>query len=110
MSRSPVLPERIGRLAGPLPEPGRLGDAGSYPSRPPSPAATASSSATASAPIFAVWGDRGPWVVFAPNYQIVHMQYLKATVPYLARHYRVVTMDLRGAGRSTGRWRAPPTA
>jgi pimeloyl-ACP methyl ester carboxylesterase/predicted glycosyltransferase len=100
MSRSPVLPERIGRLAGPLPEPGRLSDAGSYPFETAQPSSDGFIERDGVRTYFAVWGEQGPWVVFAPNYQIVHMQYLKATVPYLARHYRVVTMDLRGAGRS----------
>jgi pimeloyl-ACP methyl ester carboxylesterase/predicted glycosyltransferase len=47
-----------------------------------------------------VWGDSGPWIAFAPIFQIVHSQILKAAVPYLSRHFRLVTMDGRGNGRS----------
>jgi pimeloyl-ACP methyl ester carboxylesterase/predicted glycosyltransferase len=49
---------------------------------------------------YAVWGESGPWIAFAPIFQITHSQILKATVPYLSRHFRVVTMDGRGNGRS----------
>ncbi len=49
---------------------------------------------------YAVWGEQGPWVAFAPIFQIAHSQILKATVPYLSRHFRVLTMDGRGNGRS----------
>ena len=37
---------------------------------------------------------------FAQPFQIVHSQLLKATVPYLSQHFRVLTMDGRGNGRS----------
>ena len=49
---------------------------------------------------YAVWGNQGPWIAFAPIFQITHTQMLKATVPYLSRHFRVLTMDGRGNGRS----------
>lgn len=49
---------------------------------------------------YAVFGDRGPWLAFSPTFQICHMQLLKAAVPYLSRHFRVLAMDLRGNGRS----------
>lgn len=49
---------------------------------------------------YAVWGDSGPWIAFAPPFQVTHSQMLKGTVPYLSRHFRVVTVDGRGNGRS----------
>ncbi|MGZ6029639.1 MAG: alpha/beta fold hydrolase, partial [Myxococcaceae bacterium] len=49
---------------------------------------------------YATWGESGPWIAFAPIFQIVHSQMLKTTVPYLSHHFRVVTMDCRGNGRS----------
>jgi pimeloyl-ACP methyl ester carboxylesterase len=45
-------------------------------------------------------GQPGPWLAFAPIFQITHSQILKAVVPYLACHFRVITMDGRGNGRS----------
>lgn len=49
---------------------------------------------------YALWGESGPWIAFAPIYQVAHSQMLKTTVPYLSNHFRVVTMDCRGNGRS----------
>ena len=48
----------------------------------------------------AQWGTAGPWLAFAQPFQIVHSQMLKAAVPYLSQHFRVLTMDGRGNGRS----------
>ncbi len=49
---------------------------------------------------YAQFGDAGPWLAFAPIYQIANTHVLKGVVPYLAQHFRVVVMDLRGNGRS----------
>ena len=46
------------------------------------------------------FGAAGPWLVFAPVYQIANAHLLKGVVPWLAQHFRVVVMDLRGTGRS----------
>ena len=39
-------------------------------------------------------------VLLMPAWSIVHSRFWKAQVGYLARHYRVVTFDGRGSGRS----------
>ena len=49
---------------------------------------------------FAQFGDAGPWIAFAPTYQIAHTHALKGVAPYLAQHFRVVVTDLRGNGKS----------
>jgi pimeloyl-ACP methyl ester carboxylesterase/predicted glycosyltransferase len=51
---------------------------------------------------FEVFGDGPgrPTVLFAPTWSIVDSQAWKAQVPYFARHYRVITFDGRGNGRS----------
>jgi pimeloyl-ACP methyl ester carboxylesterase/predicted glycosyltransferase len=50
---------------------------------------------------YEVHGDgNAPTVVLAPTWSIVHSRVWKAQVPYLARHFRVVTLDGRGNGRS----------
>jgi pimeloyl-ACP methyl ester carboxylesterase/predicted glycosyltransferase len=47
-----------------------------------------------------VFGDGATSVLLLPAWSIVHSRMWKAQVPYLARHYRVVTFDGRGNGRS----------
>jgi pimeloyl-ACP methyl ester carboxylesterase len=41
-----------------------------------------------------------PTVLLLPTWSIIHSRFWKAQVPYLARHYRVITFDGRGNGRS----------
>jgi pimeloyl-ACP methyl ester carboxylesterase/predicted glycosyltransferase len=50
---------------------------------------------------FEVHGDGAPTILLLPSWSIVHSRLWKAQVPYLARHYRVVTFDARGNGRSS---------
>ncbi len=95
MSRA--LPGSLRRAVGPLPAPGAL-DALPYQTVEPARQGTVERDGVRS--WYAVWGEEGPWLAFAPIFQITHSQILKATVPYLSRHFRVVTMDGRGNGRS----------
>ncbi|NEA32159.1 alpha/beta fold hydrolase [Streptomyces sp. SID13031] len=46
-------------------------------------------------------GNGGPTVVLLPTWSIVPSRMWKAQVPYLARHFRVVTFDGRGSGSSS---------
>lgn len=46
------------------------------------------------------YGDGTPTIVLLPSAPIVHSRQWKGQVPYLARHFRVVTYDGRGNGRS----------
>jgi pimeloyl-ACP methyl ester carboxylesterase len=55
---------------------------------------------------YEVFGNGAPTVVFAPVDPIVHSGAWKAQVPYLAREFRVITIDPRGNGRS-GRPQSP---
>src|SRR5215472_15457509 len=41
-----------------------------------------------------------PTVLLLPTWSIIHSRFWKAQVPYLSRHYRVITFDGRGNGRS----------
>jgi pimeloyl-ACP methyl ester carboxylesterase len=49
---------------------------------------------------FEVFGEGKPTVLLMPTWSIIHSRHWKMQVPYLARHYRVVTFDGRGNGRS----------
>jgi len=49
---------------------------------------------------YEVFGEGDPTVLLMPAWSIVHSRFWKAQVGYLARHYRVVTFDGRGSGRS----------
>ena len=62
--------------------------------RPASSSATASGSSTRST----ATGE--PTVLLMPTWSIIHSRLWKLQIPYLARHYRVITFDGRGNGRS----------
>jgi pimeloyl-ACP methyl ester carboxylesterase/predicted glycosyltransferase len=47
-----------------------------------------------------IYGDGPRTVLLIPPWQIVHSRIWKAQIPYLARHFRVVTFDPPGNGRS----------
>ena len=49
---------------------------------------------------FEVFGEGEPTLLLLPTWTIVHARFWKAQVPYLARHFRVVTYDGPGNGRS----------
>src|SRR4030095_3365901 len=49
---------------------------------------------------YEVFGAGAPTLLLMPTWTIVHARFWKAQVPYLARHYRVVTYDGPGHGRS----------
>jgi pimeloyl-ACP methyl ester carboxylesterase/predicted glycosyltransferase len=49
---------------------------------------------------YEVFGQGDETILLLPPWAIVHSRFWKAQVPYLARHFRVVTFDPRGNGRS----------
>lgn len=49
---------------------------------------------------YEVHGDGEPTVLLLPTWMILHSRFWKLQVPYLARHYRVVTYDPPGNGKS----------
>lgn len=92
------LPERLVLTAGPLPAPGTLPDP--YPFETIAPTREGFVEREGVRSWYGQFGDTGPWLAFAPIYQIANAHLLKGIVPYLAQHFRVVVMDLRGNGRS----------
>ena len=94
------LPERFRTIVGPLPEVGRLPASEEQPFATVRPVQDGYVERDGVKSWYAVWGESGPFIAFAPIFQITHTAMLKATVPYLSRHFRVVTMDGRGNGRS----------
>jgi pimeloyl-ACP methyl ester carboxylesterase len=49
---------------------------------------------------YEVFGQGSPTLLLLPTWTIIHSRFWKAQVPYLARHFRVVTYDGPGNGRS----------
>ncbi|MGH2828838.1 MAG: alpha/beta fold hydrolase, partial [Actinomycetota bacterium] len=49
---------------------------------------------------YEVFGDGEPTVLLMPTHPIVHSLMWKGQVAYLARHFRVITFDPRGNGKS----------
>src|SRR5690348_15867557 len=49
---------------------------------------------------YEVFGEDEPTVLLLPTWSIIHSRFWKAQVPYLARHFRVITFDGRGNGNS----------
>ncbi len=49
---------------------------------------------------YEVYGDGEPTILLLPTWSIIHSRHWKLQIPYLARHFRVVTFDGRGNGRS----------
>lgn len=100
MTTKAKVPERIKRVLGALPEAGQPPDRTSSPFETVVPAADGFVERDGVRTYYAVWGEGALTIVFSPIYSIVHMGLLKATVPYLCRYFRVVTIDQRGGGRS----------
>ncbi|MGH3038526.1 MAG: alpha/beta fold hydrolase [Gaiellaceae bacterium] len=49
---------------------------------------------------YEVYGTGEPTVFLLPTWSIIHSRHWKMQIPYLARHFRVLTFDARGNGRS----------
>jgi pimeloyl-ACP methyl ester carboxylesterase len=49
---------------------------------------------------FEVYGEGELTILLLPTWSLVHSRFWKMQLPYLARHFRVVTFDGRGNGRS----------
>ena len=49
---------------------------------------------------FEIYGEGERTILFVPTWAIIHSRVWKAQVPYFAEHYRVVTFDPRGNGKS----------
>ena len=47
-----------------------------------------------------IYGEGEQTILLLPTWSIIHSRHWKAQIPFLARHFRVVTFDGRGYGRS----------
>jgi pimeloyl-ACP methyl ester carboxylesterase/predicted glycosyltransferase len=49
---------------------------------------------------YEVYGEGEPTILLLPTWSIIHSRHWKGQIPYLARHFRVLTFDGRGNGKS----------
>ncbi len=49
---------------------------------------------------YEVHGSGSPTLLLLPTWTIIHARFWKAQVPFLARHFRVITFDGPGNGRA----------
>ena len=98
MDDHPAIPGRLLRTAGALPEPGTLPQPYPYETVTPHREGFVDRGGVRS--WYAQYGTQGPWLAFAPIFQIANSHMLRGVLPYLSQHYRVMVMDLRGNGRS----------
>lgn len=49
---------------------------------------------------YEVYENAGPTILLMPTWSLLHSRHWKMQIPYLSRHYRVVTFDGRGNGKS----------
>jgi pimeloyl-ACP methyl ester carboxylesterase len=49
---------------------------------------------------YEVYGEGEPTIFLLPTWSIIHSRHWKMQIPYLARHFRVVTFDGRGNGKA----------
>lgn len=92
------IPKRLALVAGELPAPGTLPDPYPYETTEPHRQGFVERDGVRS--WYGQFGESGPWLVFAPIYQIANSYLLRGVVPWLSQHFRVMVMDLRGNGRS----------
>jgi pimeloyl-ACP methyl ester carboxylesterase len=50
---------------------------------------------------YEIFGEGEQTILLLPTWSLFHSRAWKAQVPYLARHFRVITFDGRGNGRSS---------
>lgn len=68
---------------------------------PAAPTATGSVLRAGATISYQVFGTNGPTLLLLPTWEIVHQQAWKMQLSSLARHYRVISYDAVGTGRST---------
>ncbi len=95
---APKIPTRLALTVGELPAPGTLPVPYPYETVEPHQQGFVERGGVRS--WYAQYGDSGPWLAFAPIFQIANSHMLRGVVPWLSQHFRVVVMDLRGNGRS----------